>query len=204
MTLDSRLVNLAAVARKLVEDGLAAADVGSTSLRWQDQCYLSPTGLRLDRLSAGDFIPLAINGANTWQLARTTADYAVHLACYRARADALTVLQIQPLHCLALGCAGLDLPALTPEFYRTVGSAVPLLAYEAPGTPALAHAVGEAIAAHRAVLLRQRGLVVTASSSEEALAHTRRIEDAARAVLLAHAATGSCSALTAEQMQALS
>lgn len=204
MTLDSRLVNLAAIARKLVDNGLTAVDAGSVSLRWQDQCYLSPAGLRLDRLSAGDFIPLAIHSANTWQLARAPADYSLHLACYRARVDALTVLQIQPLYSLSLGCAGLNLAALTPEFYRTVGPAVPLLPYASPGTPALAHAVGEAIAGHRAVLLRQRGLVVTAPSSDEALAHAQRIENAARTMLLAYAAAGCCSALTVEQMQALS
>lgn len=203
MSLDSRLVNLAAVAHKLAEDGFVRAIGGSISLRWQDQCHVSPAGARLDRLSAADFIPLSVEGHNTWQLARASADHLLHLACYRARPDAQTVLLVHPPNGIALGCAGLSLGALTPGFYRAVGAAVPLLPYFAPGTQALADAVSEQIAVHDAVLLRNSGLILVAGSSDEALMHCQMVEEAARMVLLAYAAAGSCSFLTAEQIEEL-
>jgi L-fuculose-phosphate aldolase len=187
----------------LAEGGLVRATSGSASLRWQDQCYISPAGARLDRLSAADFIPLSVEGHNTWQLARASADHRLHLACYRARPDAQTVLLIHPPNCIALGCAGLSLGALTPDFYRAVGAAVPLLPYHTPGAQALAAAVAEQIARHNAVLLRNCGLILAAGSSDEALLHSQMVEEAARAVLLAHAAAGECSFLTAEQIEEL-
>lgn len=202
MSLDSRLVNLAAVARTLVERGFLRSG-GSVSLRWEERCYVSPAGARLDRLSAVDFVPLFIDGRNTWQVQRASREHTLHLACYRARPDARTVLRLQPPHCLALGCAGLSLGAISPDFYQAVGAEAPLLPYFAPATQALADAVSAAIVGHDAVLLRNQGLVLVAASSDEALAHSIVIEDAAQVVLHAHAATGTCSVLSVDEIEEL-
>jgi L-fuculose-phosphate aldolase len=203
MSLDSRLVNLAAVARKLVESGFVRGAAGSVSLRWEDQCYISPAGARLDRLGAADFVPLAIGGSNTWQLQRASSEHALHLACYRVRPDVQTVLRIQPPHCMALGCAGLDLRAISPSFLWAVDAEVPLLPYSAPASQVLSDAVAEAIVHHDTLLLRNQGLLVTASGSDEAWLRSQIVEEAAQIVLLARAAAGSCSYLTAEQIDEL-
>lgn len=201
MTLESRLVNLAATARKLVEQGLVRGRGGNVSVRWHDQCYVSPTGARLDRLGAADFVPLSVAGPNTWQLERASSESAVHLACYRARSDVQAVFHIHPPNCIALGCAGLSLKAITPDFYLALGAEIPLLPFITPTTQALADAVGQLMAHHDAVLLRNHGLILGASSVEEALAHSLLADEAARIVLLAHAATGTCSYLTAKQIE---
>lgn len=203
MTLESRLVNLAAAGRKLVEYELVRGAGGNISLRWQDMCYISPTGARLDRLSAADFVPLHITSQNTWQIQRASTEYAMHLACYRARPDAATVFHVHPPNCVALGCAGLSIPPITPDLYLAVGAAVPLLPYIPPTTQALADAAGQAIGGHDAVLLRNHGLVLVAATTDDALAHSLMVEEAARIVLLAYAAAGACSFLTAEQIEEL-
>ncbi|MDW8318566.1 MAG: class II aldolase/adducin family protein [Anaerolineae bacterium] len=204
MSLESRLVNLAAAGRKLVEHGLVRGSGGNLSLRWEDLCYITPTGARLDRLSAGDFVPLKIYGPNTWQLQRASSEHAMHLACYRTRPDAATVFHVHPPNCIALAAAGLSLPALTPDLYLAVGPEVPLLPYITPTTQALADAVAQALSGDSdAVLLRNHGLVLIAASTDEALVHTLLVEDAAYSVLQAYAAAGTCSFLTAEQMAEL-
>ena len=157
MTLNSRLVNLAATAHKLVELGMMRGVSPSVSLRWEDVCYLSPAGARMDRLSAADFISLKIDGVNTWQLQRASSSYAIHLACYRARPDAATVLCLQPPHCIALGCAGLSIPAITPDFYLAFGAEIPLLPYHALASQELADGIGQLIVTHEAVLLQEPG-----------------------------------------------
>lgn len=203
MSLESRLVNLAAAGRKLMELGMVRGVGGNVSLLWQDLCYISPTGARLDRLGAADFVPLAIDRANTWQLQRASSEHALHLACYRARPDAATVLHIHPPNCIALGCAGLSLKAITPDFYLALGAEVPLLPYITPTTQALADGVGQLIADHDAVLLQNRGLVIIGPSTDEAYAHTLIVEEAASIALRAHAASGACSYLGAEQIEEL-
>ncbi len=203
MTLNSRLVNLAATAHKLVELGMMRGVIPSVSLRWEDVCYLSPVGARMDRLSVADFISLKIDGVNTWQLQRVSSSYAIHLACYRARPDAATVLCLQPPNCISLGCAGLSIPAITPDFYLTFGAEIPLLPYHALATQELADGVGQLIGTHEAVLLQNQGLALVAASTDEAFARSVLAEEAARIVLLAHAATGACSSLTAAQIEEL-
>jgi L-fuculose-phosphate aldolase len=203
MTLESRLVNLAAAGRQLVEHALVRGACGNISLRWQDLCYISPAGARLDRLSAADFVPLHIAGHNTWQLQRASAAYLMHLACYRARPEVATVFHIHPPNCVALGCAGLAIPPITPDLYLAVGPGVPLLPYMTPTTQALADAAGQVLTGRDAVLLRNNGLLLAAASTDEALLHSLIIEEAARIALLAHAATGSCSFLTDEQIEEL-
>ena len=203
MSLDSRLVNLAAVARRLVESGFVRGMADSVSLRWEDQCYISPAGARLDRLGAADFVPLAVDGRNTWQLQRASSEHGLHLACYRARSDVQTMLHIQPPHCMALGCAGLSLGAVSPTFFLAVGAEVPLLPYSALANQTRTDAVAEAFVHHNALLLRNQGLVVAAAGSDEAWLHSQIVEEAAQIVLLAYAATGTCSFLTAEQIEEL-
>lgn len=200
MSLDSRLVNLAAVGRKLVEAGFVRGEGGSVSLRWEDQCYISPAGVRLDRLSAADFIPLSLQKPQSWQLARASRDHGVHLTCYRARAEAQITLLLHPPNCIALGCAGLRLGAISPEYYLAIGAVTPLLPYFAPASPELIDAIAEQIVNQGVLLLRNQGLLVTASGSEEALLRSQMVEEAARIVLLAHAAAGACSFLTEEQI----
>ena len=203
MTLNSRLVNLAATAHKLVELGMMRGVSPSVSLRWEDVCYLSPAGARMDRLSVADFISLKIDGGNTWQLQRASSSHAMHLACYRARPDAATVMCLQPPHCIALGCAGLSIPVITPDFYLALGAEIPLLPYHALASQELADAIGQLIVTHEAVLLQNQGLALVAASTDEAFARCLLIEEAARIVLLAHAATGACSTLTATQIAEL-
>ncbi len=203
ISLEARLVNLAAAGRQLVETGLVWGAGGNISLRWDDVCYITPAGARLDRLSAADFVPLRIDGVNTWQLQRASSEHAMHLACYRIRPDAATVFHIHPPNCLALGCAGLSLPALTPDLYLAIGAEVPLIPYMTPATEPLADAVSDLVVDHDAVLLRNHGLILVAPSTLEALEHSLAVEQAARIVLLAHAATGSCSSLTRTDIEEL-
>jgi L-fuculose-phosphate aldolase len=203
MSLEARLVNLAAAGRWLVETGLVWGAGGNLSLRWDDMCYITQAGARLDHLSAADFVPLRIDGVNTWQLERASSEHAMHLACYRIRPDAASVFHIHPPNCLALGCAGLSLPAITPDLYLAVGAEVPLIPYMTPTTQPLADAVSDLIVDHDAVLLRNHGLILVAASTQEALEHSLAVEQAARVVLLAHAATGTCSALSPAEIEEL-
>ena len=203
MTLDSRLVNLAATGHTLVANNFVRGSGGNISLRWDELCYISPIGARLDRLTSADFVPLNLRAQNTWQLQRASGEHALHLACYRARPDVATIFHVQPPNCVALGCAGLSIPAITPDFYLAVGAKVPLLPYITPTTQDLADAVAALIVDHEAVLLRNYGLIVVAESTESALSKVLLVEEAARIVVLAHAATGQCSALAAEEIAEL-
>lgn len=203
ISLEARLVNLAAAGRQLVETGLVWGAGGNLSLRWDDMCYITQAGARLDHLSAADFVPLRIDGVNTWQLQRASSEHAIHLACYRIRPDAATVFHIHPPNCVALGCAGLSLPAITPDLYLAMGAEVPLIPYLTPTTQPLADAVSDLILDHDAILLRNHGLILVAASTLEALEHSLAVEQAARVVLLAHAATGTCSTLTAAEIEEL-
>ena len=200
MSFDSQLLSLAAMARRLVEHGLVRGPGGNVSMRWQDLCYITPTGAWLDRLGSADFVPLNINRENPWQLQRASSEYAMHLACYRARPQIEAVVHVHPPNCVALGCAGLSIKAITPDFYLAVGAEVPLLPYITPTTQELADAVGHLMVDHDAVLLRNHGLILAAANIEDALAHSLLVEETARMILLAHAATGTCSFIDRDQL----
>ena len=113
------------------------------------------------------------------------------------------MVHVHPPNCVALGCAGLSIKAITPDFYLALGAEVPLLPYITPTTEELADAVGHLMEDHDAVLLRNHGLILAASSIEDALTLSLLVEEAARIILLAHAATGTCSYLDREQLAQL-
>ncbi|MEA3337528.1 MAG: class II aldolase/adducin family protein [Chloroflexota bacterium] len=203
MSLDSNLVDLVAMGRKLMDHRMVRGTAGNLSLRWDELCYISPRGARLDQLSVADFVPLNIHDRNTWQLERASLESAMHLACYRARPDIKVVVHGHPSNCIALGCAGLSLKAITPEFYRELGPEVPLLRYYTPTTQELADAVGEAMTRSDAVILRNHGMTLAAPSLEDALARTLMLDEAARIVLWSHAASGASLVLTASDLKRL-
>lgn len=197
MTLNSRLVNLASLARQMVESGLLLAYGGSISLRWQDDVYISPRQARLDRIASGDFIRLDLHSDNSWRLAQVAPEHAVHLTGYRARADVFTVFHLALPHCVALGCAGLGIEVLTPSYRQIVGSAAPLLAASSEDETAMLSAVSQTLVAHNALLLPNQGVLVVAASSDEALLRAQAVEQAAHITLLALAAAGQCRGLAA-------
>jgi ribulose-5-phosphate 4-epimerase/fuculose-1-phosphate aldolase len=68
---------------------------------------------------------------------------------------------------------------VTPYFQMRV-SPLAIVPYFRPGSPELAHAVGEAARAHNCMLLRNHGLICIGRTIDEAVDRTEELEETAK------------------------
>lgn len=160
---------------------------GNLSARIDDDLVLcTRAGCHKGLLTDDDLLVVGPTGNRIRGYGEPTSELAMHLACYRARPDVEAVIHAHPPVCIAFSVAGVSLATcVLPEMVLTLG-AIPTLPYATTGTQGLAGMVGEAAAAHDAVLLDHHGVVALGSSllhafcKLETVEHTAMIVKAAR------------------------
>lgn len=190
--------------RSLYERGYAHGSSGNLSVRVADGILVTPTGSSLGRLDPSRLSKVAPDG-RVLSGDPPSKEAFLHLAVYARRPAAGAIVHLHCTCAVAVSCLVHDdprnvLPPLTAYHVMRVG-ALPLVPYFAPGDRALAEAVGELAARHRAVLLANHGPVVAGKMLDEAVDSAEELEQTARLSLLLH---GRATApLSAAQVAAL-
>ena len=190
--------------RSLYERGYAHGSSGNLSVRVADGILVTPTGSSLGRLDPARISKVAPDG-RALSGDPPSKEAFLHLAVYARRPAAGAIVHLHCTCAVAVSCLVHDdprnvLPPLTAYHVMRVG-ALPLVPYFAPGDRALAEAVGELAARHRAVLLANHGPVVAGASLDDAVDSAEELEQTARLSLLLH---GRATApLSAAQVAAL-
>jgi L-fuculose-phosphate aldolase len=196
--LEQLLSELIEAGREIVAQGLVRGTGGNLSGRFEGQIWITRSGADLGVLTTADFVP-AVTGYSP----RPSSELSMHLAAYDARPGAEVVIHVHPPKAISLGIIGRALPALTPDFYLHLGPAVPLVPYITPTTAELAAGVSQALAVNPAVLLQNHGVLVTGSTTRQALLRLFLLEEHAAIYLDALAAGEQIRILSKEDMQQL-
>ena len=192
--------------RSLHERGYAHGSSGNLSVRVADGILVTPTGSSLGRLDPARISKVDPDG-RTLSGDPPSKEAFLHLAVYARRPTAGAIVHLHCTCAVAVSCLVHDdprnvLPPLTAYHVMRVGT-LPLVPYFAPGDRALAEAVGELAAHHRAVLLANHGPVVAAASLDDAVDCAEEIEQTARlSLLLAGRATAPLSAAQVAALEA--
>ena len=187
------------VGKSLFDRGYVHATAGNISVRLDDGFLITPTDACLGQLEPARLAKLNLQGQ---QISgdKASKTIALHQAIYAASTafDPKTrcVIHTHSSHCVALSLLLQDsaepelLPALTPYFVMKVGR-VPHIAYDRPGSPAVAQAVAQAIADYgqagrpiRAVMLSRLGPNVWHESPASAMAVLEELEETAKLAVL--------------------
>lgn len=161
--------------------GLLAAADGNVSIRLPDDTVLiTPAGANKARLTEGALARIALDGGIL--AGRPSTERAMHLAVYRASADALVVIHAHPPTAIAWtlarpGLAELPTDAL-PELLLAAGR-VPIVPYARPGTEEMGSVLLPFLPAHRLLLLSRHGALAWGESMEEAVNGIERVEHSA-------------------------
>lgn len=174
---------------ELVERGYVLGSGGNLSYRQDNHIYITRSGALLHQLTPDDFLPVALDQpyVQPSSFPRPSTETPMHLATYRAQAQARVIVHCHSPHAIAWAMQQKPLPACTPDFALYLGESVPVLPFYLPGI-----AVGEAITPliphHPALLLGNHGVLVTAESVAKARLRILHIEETAHICLLAAAA----------------
>lgn len=152
--------------------------------------------------AAGDLVLVDPDGRQVAGARAASSELDVHLRIYRRRPDVSAIVHAHPPIATGFALAGETLPPdALPEIILGIG-AVPLVHYEAPGTPALADALERHLDGHDAFLLANHGAVTIGPSLGVAYERMESLEHTARIVLTARL-LGRVIALSPAQVAAL-
>jgi len=173
--------------RSMFERGLTFGSSGNISARLDDGWLMTPTNVALDRLDPARLARLDSDGRLLSGDAPTKESF-LHIAMYRERAAAKSVVHLHSTYSVAVSClADVDpadvLPPVTAYYVMRVG-ALPLIPYYPPGDLNLAEAVRKLAGKHHAVLLANHGPVVAGDSLEAAVNAIEELEETAKLYLL--------------------
>ena len=173
--------------------GLLAAADGNVSVRLPDDTVLlTPAGVNKARLVPGTLARVALDGRILE--GRPSTERAMHLAVYRASADARVVVHAHPPTAIAWTLARPELTELPtdalPELLLAAGR-VPIVPYARPGTEEMGAVLLPFIPAHRLLLLSRHGALAWGESMEEAVNGIERVEHSALILKAAEELGGS-------------
>ena len=173
--------------------GLLAAADGNVSVRLPDDTVLlTPAGVNKARLAPGSLARVALDGRILE--GRPSTERAMHLAVYRASADARVVVHAHPPTAIAWTLARPELTELPtdalPELLLAAGR-VPIVPYARPGTEEMGAVLLPFLPAHRLLLLSRHGALAWGESMEEAVNGIERVEHSALILKAAEELGGS-------------
>ena len=190
--------------RILALEGYADLTLGHVSARGDDgRIYIKRKGVALDEVEPDDVVEFSLDDPEGVFAPDMHLEAVLHQAVYQARPDVGAVVHGHPPYATALGATHASLEMLTHD---AVLFADGLPAFE--GSPELildaeqGRAVAAALGPHRAVLLRNHGVLVTGKDVPWATLCAATLERAARLQSIA-AACGPLRPIPAEAALAM-
>jgi L-fuculose-phosphate aldolase len=182
--------------RVLVAEGQDDFTRGHISARLPDNpslFFMKPHSLGLDEITMENILTIDLEGEVVAGTARRHSEVYIHSEIFRARPDVHCVLHTHPPYSTALSSNERPLKCFNQGgalFYKSLGrykDSINLIRSKQMGAD-----VARDLGPHRAVLLKNHGIVVTAQTIEELVVSAIMLEEAARIQLIAEAA-GECS-----------
>ncbi|HET8537863.1 MAG TPA: class II aldolase/adducin family protein [Solirubrobacteraceae bacterium] len=166
--------DVAAACRRLAADGVVHATAGNVSARDGDLIAITPTGARLEDLTAGEVAVVDRAGALVDGPLAPTSELALHLGIVE-RFEAGAVVHTHAPFATALSCVLDELPLVHYEMLM-LGGPVRVAPYATFGTPELAAGCLDALEGRTAALMANHGAVTWGADLAGALAATEVLE----------------------------
>ena len=188
--------------RELVRLGLTAGTSGNVTIRppGESRIVVSPSSVPYESMTPDDVCVVDLDSGDQVEGDRNpTSELLMHLAVYRARADAGAVIHAHTMHTTALSLLGRGVPPIMDEQIGLLGGEVALCPHMLPGSEALAAAVVEHLADRRAVILAHHGMLGCGRDARQAVMVCQAADRLAYIYLMAlHAGAGEPAILPEE------
>lgn len=196
-----------AAGRVLVDSGQDDFTRGHISMRLPDNPSLflmkaHSTGL--DEITMENILTIDLEGQVVAGNSRRHSEVYIHTEIFKARPDVNCVIHTHPPHCVALSATGRPMRGYSQPaalFYNALGvydGSIQLIRSAAMGAD-----VAKALGPHRAVLLKNHGVVTVGPSIAEAVVTAIMLENAATVQMIAEAAGDLAPEFPAEDIETL-
>lgn len=174
MMLERERERVAAAARRLAADVRVTGTAGNVSERAGDLVAVTPTGARLDEVTAADVAVVDLGGEQHEGELVPTSELGLHLGIY-TRYEAGAVVHTHPPYATAVGCVLDELPVVHYQMLA-LGGAVRVAPYATFGTAELAELTLEALEGRSAALMANHGAIAYGPDLDVAMEQAELLE----------------------------
>lgn len=189
---DARALQMQVVhaAKSMAKDGLSSGSFGNVSAadREHNLLAITPSGVLYDTMQPEDICLLHLDGSAVKGVTnqyKPSSELPMHCAVYAARPDCNAIMHTHSAYCTAYASTGKTLGPIIGEMGILAPGDIPLVAYQQPGSRALADKTAEALKEANGCLLANHGAVTASDTMERAYLLAQILEDGARAAVLA-------------------
>jgi L-fuculose-phosphate aldolase len=165
---------VAAAARRLSADGLVAGTAGNVSARAGEMVAVTPTGARLEDVTAEQIAVVDLDGEQAAGDLAPTSELGLHLGIYR-RHDAGAIVHSHARFATTLACVIDELPVVHYQMLA-LGGPIRVAPYATFGTPELAELTLSALAGRSAALMANHGAIAFGPDLDTAMEQARLLE----------------------------
>jgi L-fuculose-phosphate aldolase len=192
MTHDEIKQQLIWAGKVLVAGGQDDFTRGHISFRLPDApalFFMKPHSVGLDEITTENILTIDLDGKVVAGTARRHSEVYIHSEIFKVRPDVHCVIHSHPPYCVALSASGRPMRCYSQPaalFYEALGTYTDTI--NLIRTPEMGAGVAKALGPHRAVLLKNHGVVATGASIAEAVVGLIMLENAAQVQMIAEAA----------------
>ena len=168
-----------ATAMRMNALGINQGKSGNDSTRNADGFLITPTGVAYEETRPEQIVAMRMDG----QFDGTTlpsSEWRFHRDIYAARTDVCAIVHTHAAYATTIACMGEDIPAFHYMIAIAGGRNIRCAPYATFGTQALSDNAVTALAARKACLLAQHGMIAVGVSLSNALALAVEVESLAR------------------------
>ena len=156
------------IAQRMSSSGLSPGRRGNVSVRIDGGMLITPTGMHYSEMRPSDIVEVRLDGRAAPGQRVASSEWRVHLAIYKARADAGAIVHTHSLNATALSCLHRDIPAFHYMVAEAGGDRIACAPYATYGTEELSRFAVKALGARRACLLANHGAVAVGETLRKA------------------------------------
>ena len=165
---------VAVSANRLAADGLVTGTAGNVSALAGELVAVTPTGARLDEVTAQQVAVVGLDGAVVDGELAPSTELGLHLGIYR-RGDAAAVVHTHSPFATALACVIDELPVVHYQMLG-LGGPIRVAPYATFGTPELAALTLTALEDRSAALMANHGAIAVGPDLDTAMEQARLLE----------------------------
>ena len=165
---------VAVSANRLAADGLVTGTAGNVSALAGELVAVTPTGARLEELTAEQVAVVGLDGALLDGDLAPSTELGLHLGIYR-RGDAAAVVHTHSPFATALACVIDELPVVHYQMLG-LGGPIRVAPYATFGTPELAALTLTALEGRSAALMANHGAIAVGPDLDTAMEQARLLE----------------------------
>jgi L-fuculose-phosphate aldolase len=192
MTHDAIKQKLVLAGKVLVAEGQDDFTRGHISMRLPDDpslFFMKPHSMGLDEITIENILTIDLEGNVVAGTSRRHSEVYIHSEIFKARRDVNCVIHTHPPYSIALSATGRSMKCYSQPgamFFEALGVYTDTI--NLIRTHTLGAGVAKALGPHRAVLLKNHGVVVAGASIEEAVISVIMLENAAMIQMITEAA----------------